>query len=239
MPCCVLAVLVPPLAAAGDWLEALLPILFVIFWIVSQVMNVVKSMRGEKGGAPVPPARPAPARPAPGPPAAAGRPLPDASRAELDRQIEAFRRAQAEAAGQRDRAANRPAAPPRRDEPRPQPAPRPRSGASGTPPARPATPARPRPQAAERAAPPAAPPPLAGHGGEIARHVEGAFAHDLAHSAPNVHPDLDAGRPRLPATASQGPRSTAEALIAMMRDPDTVRQAILLREILDRPVERW
>ena len=40
-----------PLVAAADWLEALLPILFVIFWIVSQVMNVAKSLRGPRGPA--------------------------------------------------------------------------------------------------------------------------------------------------------------------------------------------
>ena len=50
-----------PLFAAGiDWLEALLPILFVGFWIVSQIVAVIRKISG-----PAAPNRPEPAaRPA-------------------------------------------------------------------------------------------------------------------------------------------------------------------------------
>ena len=86
--------LVLPLGAAGDWLEALLPILFVLFWIVSQVINVVQRLRGAGDQArqrqPGVPAervvRPAPARD-----------MGNDARKDLERQIEAFRRGQAEA----------------------------------------------------------------------------------------------------------------------------------------------
>ena len=48
-----------PLLAAGlDWLEGLLPVLFVVIWIASQVMNLFR-------GAKQPEARPVPQRPRP------------------------------------------------------------------------------------------------------------------------------------------------------------------------------
>ena len=38
----------PVLLAAGlDWLEGLLPVLFVLFWLVSQVVNVIRRMAGD------------------------------------------------------------------------------------------------------------------------------------------------------------------------------------------------
>jgi hypothetical protein len=57
----------PMLIAAGlDWLEGLLPVVFVLIWIVSQVMNLFRNAAGKQGerpgGQPVRPPRPA-ARP--------------------------------------------------------------------------------------------------------------------------------------------------------------------------------
>ena len=47
-----------PLFAAGfDWIEGLLPLLFVIFWIVSQVVNVVRRVAGGGGPPAAPPVR--------------------------------------------------------------------------------------------------------------------------------------------------------------------------------------
>lgn len=225
-----------PLAAAGDWLEALLPILFVLFWIVSQVVNVVQRVRGAggdavrrgKGGAPVERV----VRPAAPPDAGAE------ARQDLERQIEAFRRGQAEAG----RAAGRgiPAAAPTPSSPR-TPAPRP--------PAAPQPAARKQAQSRPRSAPPASG-PLASHDGDIARHVEGAFAHDLSHSRPARPTGAAAVPGSLASSAAESgaglraanaaePLSTAAELVAMIRNPATVRQAILLGEVLGRPVDRW
>jgi hypothetical protein len=33
--------------------------------------------------------------------------------------------------------------------------------------------------------------------------------------------------------------TVAHELVAMFRDPKTIRQVILLREVLDRPIDRW
>ena len=75
----------PILAAGIDWLEALLPLAFVAFWIISQIVNVIRSLSGA-GRQPQP-------QPARGPrrPPAAPRPAAD-PRAELERQIEEFLR---------------------------------------------------------------------------------------------------------------------------------------------------
>jgi len=232
-------VFVLPLAAA-DWLEALLPLLFFIFWIVSQVVNVVRRVRGGP-----PAAGPVVKEIRRQPPAADGAGPPD-PRADIERQIEAFRRAQQEAA-------NRPPAP----APAPAPAPRPRTPL-------PLPQVQSAPQDGGRKARSAAPPPpprsrprggaIGGHAGEIGRHVDEAFSHDLAH-APSAapQPSLAAraatrgtGEPLSRRTeqaettaAAPHPATAAEELVAILRNPATVRQVVLLREVLDRPVERW
>lgn len=58
----------PVVFAAGlDWLEALLPFLFVLFWIVSQIVNVVRNLAGRgqpaRGPARLPPRPEMPRRP--------------------------------------------------------------------------------------------------------------------------------------------------------------------------------
>ncbi|MFN7812223.1 MAG: hypothetical protein ACK5SI_06120, partial [Planctomycetia bacterium] len=70
-------------------------------------------------------------------------------------------------------------------------------------------------------------------GGDVARHVAEAFAHDLDHTAP--------GLTTAPAGPMPGPQpATVAAELAMaLRSPATLRQLILLREVLDRPTERW
>ena len=68
---------------------------------------------------------------------------------------------------------------------------------------------------------------------EVARHVQDAFAHDLGHLAPGI-----AAAARRTEAAKPG-ATTAESLVTAARNPATIRQAILLREILERPVDRW
>lgn len=91
-----------PLVAAGlDWLEGLLPVLFVVIWIASQVMNLFR-------GANKPEARPVPPQP---------RPLPRGGDAnDVQREVEEFLR-RSLAGRERPRtepAAAPPARPPRR-----------------------------------------------------------------------------------------------------------------------------
>lgn len=200
--------LIPVVAAGIDWLEGLLPLLFVLFWIVSQVVNLIRRVAGDAG-------RAGPA------PVAARRPPPptDEAREALERQIAEFLQQ-----SRRDRV-TAPAAP----RPAPQ---RPR-------PPKPAT-RRSSPVAASRVPPPppAATPriadrhlePLGDAGDDIAEHVDGAFAQDLRH---RVSPTA--------ATAPAAPPQAAIAadLAAALRDPATLRRLVLVREVLERPVDRW
>lgn len=199
-----------PLFAAGiDWLEGLLPLLFLVFWIVSQVVGVLRKAFG--GGAA--------ARPGPRPPRPRPEPLGGEVRGELERQIEEFLG--------RSRSGEQPrpvAARPDR--------PKPKSPAPGKEPAQrpPSGPAVPRvPRAAERPLG-----SLAAGGTDVARHVHDAFAHEIGH----LTSPLVGGEP-VQAGPTAAARSPAAELVAAIRSPATIRQLMLLREVLDRPVERW
>lgn len=209
-PCC--AVVCLPLAAGLDWLEALLPILFVLFWIVSQIVNVVRGVAGR--------AR----RPEPPPPPRRGPPAGQAAQieAELQRQIEAFRRHQAE----QMKAA--------------------RSGVAAKP-ARELKPQPPRPSRAQPRRPESAPAAAGGDrhlgrldkgGTDVARHVQDVFGQEMAH----LPTPLEAA-PAAPSAATAGGTpsrvATANELVAALRNPVTLRQLILVRELLERPVGRW
>ena len=80
---------------------------------------------------------------------------------------------------------------------------------------------------------------LAAGPSDVARHVEDAFAHELGH----LHSGLEkaADEPAKAAAAKPPERGglSARELVVAARDPATIRQAILLREILERPVDRW
>jgi hypothetical protein len=220
--------LVPMLAAGLDWLEGLLPLLFIVFWIVSQIVNVIR-----KAADPGVPRRPEAARPLPPPqpalpPAGAGRADPARDvRVDLEKQIEEFvRRSRREKP-----AVARQAAPEtQRETRRPQivrPAPRDavRGNASAE-----AQPIR-REAVQER--------PLGGLGpgaAGVTRHVQDAFAHDLGHLTSPLA--SGAGRDAERA-APWRPDTSAAELMAMLRNPVTIRQIVLLREVIDRPVERW
>lgn len=183
------------LVAAGlDWLEGLLPFLFVMIWIISQVMNLFRGAAKPPAGAPLAPA-PRPPRPVPGGGQMANRDD------QLDDEIEEFLRRTL------DRGA------------RPQPVkpPRPRQR-SRRPAAPPAVPAR------GRAASPAV------ERGDIAGHVATAFAHDLAHESPDR---------TVAAAARAAEASPATELVAALRAPGGLRQLILMREVLERPTQRW
>lgn len=200
----------PILAAGIDWLEALLPLAFVAFWIISQIVNVIRSVSGA-GRQPQP-------QPARGPrrPPAAPRPAAD-PRAELERQIEEFLRGTKAA--------------------RPEPPPTP----SRTPPKPVAERARPpRPPATTPPAPTVAGRVAQRHMGSLERssavaaHVHDAFAHEIGH----LHSPLDA--PEAAAgTASARTLSPADEIAELLRSSATMRQLVVLHEVLERPVGRW
>ena len=209
VPCC--AVVCLPLAAGLDWLEALLPILFVLFWIVSQIVNVVRGVAGRGR-------RPEPPPPRRGPPGGKAAEI----EAELQRQIEAFRR-------QRDEQMKAM-----------------RSGAAPKPP-RELKPQPPRPSRAQPRRPESAPAAAIGDrhlgrldkgGTDVARHVQDVFGQEMAH----LPASLDAA-PGAPSAAAAGGApahvGTANELVAALRNPVTLRQLILVRELLERPVGRW
>jgi hypothetical protein len=73
---------------------------------------------------------------------------------------------------------------------------------------------------------------LGGHAGDVSRHVRDAFAHKLDHLPAGLgHADV-----AVPPAAAAGP---APDIAALLRSPATLRQLVIVREILDRPVDRW
>jgi len=233
--------LCPFFAAGFDWLEALLPFLFVAFWIVSQVFAALRRLQG--GGArPQPPARVDRPRGLPRP---AGRAADDV-RSELERQIEEFLR---QSTGD---PARRPAVPADRDRPpaggQPRPkaqpvperpsAPRPQPGPAAAPARRPRESTTAAKQQANRppsaSAAPAATVPAA-QTESVARHVQDAFAHELGHLRGGLaHEEV-----RSEAAAAPPANGVAAEVLEMLRSPAATRRAILVREVLERPVDRW
>ncbi|MFM9058530.1 MAG: hypothetical protein ACKOSQ_05350 [Planctomycetaceae bacterium] len=211
-----------PLAAGIDGIEGLLAVLAVLFWIVAQVRNLF----GNAGrNAPDGPVRPR---------------GDDAERhRELARQIDEMIRR-----GSGDRAAPQPAVP-RREVVRPveSAAERRRRGdaAPRQVPPRPGTPARPAARDQRGAAGPPSPQPspaalgsLGGHAADVSRHVDGAFAHEVAHLSAGAAAERQA-----PTVASPAAPAAAAGIAALLRDPVTLRRLVIVREVLDRPVERW
>jgi hypothetical protein len=189
-------------AAGLDWLEGLLPFLFVLIWIVSQVMNLFRGAANKPAAPPAAnPRRPVPP-PVPRRGAEPGQPL--------DVEIEEFLR----------RSLGRP---PQQPSP---PAVKPPAAQAVKPP----RPRRPVTPPAEVVRPAAAAGQRAGNsGGDIADHVTGAFAHDLAHESPD----------RVAAVTPRAEPSASSDLVAAIRSPGGLRQLILMREVLERPTHRW
>jgi len=226
-------ILQPPLlfAAGIDWLEAILPILFVGFWILSQVFAIFRRVGGG-------PAKPPVVRlpDAPGPDAMRRDDLPRLPqpagdvdpRAELEKQITDFLR---QVTGEKS-GAERPLP---RPQPKPQPAPTLASPKPLAP--RPRTEQPPRPRPAVQA--PRSVGTLATGSSDVARHVQDAFAHELSHLQSGFDEATDEPAKGAATKSPAHGGLSARELVAAARDPATIRQAILLREILERPVDRW
>ena len=217
-------------AAGFDWLEALLPFLFVAFWIVSQVFAVFRRLQG--GGRQQPPPRPRfdPVRDRPRPPQPAGNDAAD-QRSVLEKQIAEFLR---EATGEKkpQPTINQPTM--QKSEPgtatRPQP---PRAAAPVRREREPKKNAVTREVAARITE--TAPQQPRPQSESVARHVQDAFSRELTHLRGTITQD----EPQAGGASRTSALTPAEELMHLLRNPVTVRQVILLREILDRPVERW
>lgn len=197
-----------PIAAGLDWLEGLLPLLFLLYWIGSQVVGLFRAAGGDRK----------PARAAPRPPAVP-RGGAEVSSDELERQIEQFLRQSTPRAAERPRPAATDRDTPRR-----------KRSAGGSPPPLPAT------AASSMAAAPRSGRGLGAleaRGTDVARHVHDAFAHDLGRLTTSIGDSAQRNAAAAPVAMP------ATDLAALVRSPATLRQLFIVREVLDRPVERW
>lgn len=238
------------LAAGFDWLEALLPVAFVLFWIISQVIAVIRRVQGGNGRRPQP-------LPRVEPPRAPAQPLPEEAagwRGELERQIAEFLRESQGLPPERpqEKLAPRPTASgQRRGDGSEQGRVREKTRSAGRPvTSKPATNRQP-PRPTVRPAPMPAQPTTATAGrgagagtaaggepaaqGSVARHVQEAFPRPMSHLEGTLVHDA----PPMIGDPAIKPVAATDAFVRMLRDPATIRQVILMREVLDRPVDRW
>lgn len=258
-----MAVFAPLLAAGFDWLEGLLPLLFVFIWIVSQVLNVFRRVAAagrrdeddddeedddplelfgsQRNGA----------RRCPGcghqfvASAAAIAPCPECGRLTLD-----------EAPGDLDLVDDLPVQSDREaieaeidaflGRPRRQPPPLPQAAGFEQ---------RPLLQPTDSLAEPVAA-MLAAAGSterandEISRHIHDVFDKGLGRlpdgTVENPWADLEPATPRRRPSQPGAVEADAAAVSAatgslatLLKNPATIRQALVLREVLDRPTDRW
>ena len=234
LPCGILCEVL--FAAGWDFLETLLPFLFVGFWILSQIFSVFRKVSGGAGQRPQ--ALPegeideAQRRPQRAPKADED----DEASNELKRQIEAFVLGRIES---QQRSST-----PRKTAER---------QSQGDPAARQRI--KKLPRKSQQATLPDVPPPipiaasrlsgsarehhlgsLTSSGTDLSRHVQNAFGHELKHLSSELAEErLESGAV---AMRSQ-PQTPAAELSQLLRNPATVRQVILLGEVLLRPQDRW
>lgn len=72
---------------------------------------------------------------------------------------------------------------------------------------------------------------------QFAAHTQQVFQHSVGHLAAQSAAAADADAAPSPTTPPANP--VAETVGALLADPRSIRQAVILNEILDRPVERW
>lgn len=225
-------------AAGFDWLEALLPFLFVVFWILSQVFAVFRRLQGN-GQKPPPLPRFDPARERPRPPQPAAEGAADV-RSDLEKQIAEFLR---EASGEKKpRPTIRKSEPvatarPTRTERRGEAERRRPQAARDTAPLRREREQKKTVAPVETAVATVATMPQEGpeKAESVARHVQDAFSRELTHLRGTIAQE----EPQAVGAPRAAVPTQAEELMHLLRNPATVRQMILLREVLDRPVDRW
>jgi hypothetical protein len=230
--------MVPLLLAANDWLGALLPILFAVFWLINKLIATSKAANQQarkiprRPGEPVAPAA-QPKQPGPAPP----------KQSQLNAEIERFLK---RASGQRSERARREAAPP------PQQAQR----RSVSPPTRkPLSEQGPAGRRGFDSVADSVDKHLADRGFEnraehladdivkadqqMEQHLQKAFNRRVGTLSDNqteaAGPVTDVTTaPELPASSS-----AAASLSALLSNPQSIKQAIILNEILARPEHRW
>jgi hypothetical protein len=74
---------------------------------------------------------------------------------------------------------------------------------------------------------------------KMEKHVREAFSHRLGQLPTTSGEGAGASGTGEPAPPPPLPKTTARGLAALLRNPATVRQAILISEILNRPEHRW
>lgn len=220
----------PLLAAGFDWLEAILPFAFVLIWIISQAAAVLRKAGGvEKRAAPRRPREPVVpqldiARDAIAPDNVA--PLGVDGQQELRQQIDAFLGRLIEQQ-QIERPEGTPTGGSRRRRPsEADQRARPRKRREGS------RRAAPVPQGLSRR--PAATT-------DVAEHVREVFSHEMAHLRRGLA-ENEGSVPPVPADAqawTEAAGAPAPLLLRLLRSPATIRDAIVMREVLDRPIDRW
>jgi hypothetical protein len=179
----------------------LIDTLIPILFVAIWIITQVFNAFRNAAKAPRQPARPAPVRPVP-PQAGQGRPP------ELDREIEEILRRTLGVEPTRQPSPSQPPRPPKQHK------------------------QKQKPKKQNAAAPSRLDPPggRRSRSDDVARHVEEAFAHDLAHESPS-------------GTAAQSvaaiAASPAADLLASLRSPENVRKLFIAREILEVPTHRW
>jgi hypothetical protein len=230
--------LIPVLAGIDDWLQFLVPAVFVIIWIISQVM-------GAAGQKPAPPPR----RQQPRPPKPAG-----GLAQEIDAFLKQVQQARgAEQAGQRPAAAPQQRAQPVRVERQPEQLVQPLRPdiveaelveplAPSSPPSKPLSQRRSRPQpelprrTARAEQQKADRVDLADE--KMAAHMQQVFGHELgalADTSDAIHEKAESKKD------SEGVDipTTSHAVRDILAQPASVRQAVILSEILRRPQLPW
>ncbi|MEN1681232.1 MAG: hypothetical protein AAGJ46_16715 [Planctomycetota bacterium] len=235
----------PPLLA--DWLESLLPLLFVIFFVVRQFLESLAASKKEPEPAELEPIELPEAELSDEPIDAVLKPR--QARAEREQGVDEFLRRLEE---QRE-----PAKPPAERKPQPSPPqeqpakptrrlvaessePRPLTSSSDRTSTK-------RPNARDTAAKPSV---VESRDEQIAERLHEKFDHRLGRLASETAPVADdasagveaaraAGEPPSDAESAAGEATTASTLAAMLATPQGMRNAILANEILRPPTERW
>jgi hypothetical protein len=239
-------------AAVGDWLQFLVPLVFFIIYAINQLLSGNKNK--QQPSAPrIPPRRnPEAERPLRSePPGAPPNKPARGGQAQLNAEIEEFLKRAEQRRGEgsrREGVAQRPPEPPQRRPSSPEPPQR------GQAPLEPASSSDPEPRRDFSSVSTSVEQHLGNRGfsqraehlaDDIARadenmeeHLKQAFGHRVGTLGAST-PGRLASTTDVAATISVDASSTILALADMLTSPQKIRQAIVLREILDRPEHRW